>query len=82
MVPTQVTKHLGNQLVFGILKIRREKLMSSIEALAMDMNLLDYGESIIGLESASHYYFSKPLSEASDKEWITLINLQKIFSKK
>lgn len=72
----------GSRLVFGVLKLRENKFMDSTQQLALNMNLLDYGEGIVGLESASQYYFKKPLSEISDKEWITLINLQKIFSKK
>lgn len=72
----------GDRLVFGILNLREAKLMDPDQRLALNMNLLDYGEGIIGLGSASQYYFKKPLSEISDKEWLTLINLQKIFSKK
>ncbi len=72
----------GSRLVFGVLGLRQEKLMDASEKLALEMNLLDFGEGIIGLEAASEYYFKKPLSEISDKDWITLVNLQKIFSKK
>ena len=70
------------QLVASILEVRRSRFMTPSEQLALDMNLLDFGEGIIGLGAASEYYYKKPLLELADKEWITLINLQKIFSKK
>lgn len=70
------------KVIFGILELRKKRFMSDSERLALSMNLLDYGEGIVGVKSASQYYYKKPIAEASDKEWITLINLQKIFSKK
>ena len=70
------------QILASILEVRRSRFMTSSQQLALDMNLLDFGEGIIGLGAASEYYYKKPLVELSDKEWITLINLQKIFSKK
>ncbi|HHA18544.1 MAG TPA: hypothetical protein ENK70_02440 [Methylophaga sp.] len=70
------------KLIFGILQLRKEHFMTNPERLALDMNLLNYGGGIIGIKSGSEYYYRKPLTVASDKEWITLVNLQKIFSKK
>ena len=70
------------QILASILEVRRSRFMTPSEQLALDMNLLDFGEGIIGLGAASEYYYKKPLLELADKEWITLINLQKIFSKK
>lgn len=69
------------KLAAGILELRTRKIESADEFLAIKFNLLDFGEGIIGLESASQYYYKKPLSELTDAQWITLVNLQKIFSK-
>jgi hypothetical protein len=71
-----------HQLLSGVLKIRRNKFMSSGQQLALDMNLLNFGENVVGLRRAALFYYKKPLAELSDPEWITLINLQKIFAKK
>lgn len=70
------------KLMLGILQLRKERFMTYSQGLALDMNLLNYGEGIVGIGAGSEYYYKKPLTEASDKEWITLVNLQKIFSKK
>lgn len=70
------------RLAIGVLELRRDKFMTSSERLALDLNLLHFGADIIGIEAASDYYFKKPLSEIKEAQWITLINLQKIFSKK
>jgi hypothetical protein len=71
-----------SKLVMGILMLRQERFMDDTERLALNMNLLDFGEGIIGMKAASEHYYKKSLMELSDKEWITLVNLQKIFSKK
>ena len=71
-----------HRLILGVLKIRKNKLMDPTQQLALDMNLLNFGKDIIGLKQAAVFYYKKPLAELSDQEWITLINLQKIFSKK
>lgn len=73
---------IKSKLVMGILQLREERFMNNYEKLALNMNLLDYGEDIIGLGEAAEYYYKEPLAKLSDKEWITLVNLQKIFSKK
>ncbi len=70
------------RLITSILQFRKKHFMADSERLALDMNLLNYGENIVGLKAGSNYYYKKPLDKASDKEWITLVNLQKIFSKK
>lgn len=70
------------RLILGILQLRRKHFMNLSEQLTLDANLLNYGEDLVGIKSASEYYYKRPLSEVSDKEWITLVNLQKIFSKK
>ncbi len=70
------------KLMLGILQLRKERFMTDSERMALDMNLLNYGDGIVGIRAGSEYYYKKPLTEASDKEWITLVNLQKIFAKK
>lgn len=70
------------ELVSGILQLRKEYFMDPVEQIALDANLLNYGEGLVGIKSASEYYYDKPLSEVSDREWITLVNLHNIFSKK
>lgn len=70
------------KLILSILQFRREYIMDFRERLTLDANLLDYGEGVIGIQAASQRFYQKPLSEALDKEWITLINLHDIFSKK
>ena len=67
------------KLVSGVLQLRKEYLMDPAEQIALDANLLNYGEGLIGIESASEYYYGKPLSEVSDREWITLVNLHNIY---
>ncbi len=71
---------IRSRLFLGILDFRRSKFMTESEALTLNLNLLSYGEDIIGIESASQYYFKKPVSEITDAQWITLINLQRIFA--
>ena len=74
----------GNKgkLISGVLQFRRVRFMNDSERLALDMNLLNYGEGIIGLRAASEYYYKKPLTQISEKDWVMLVHLQKIFSKK
>lgn len=77
MTPTN--RFLSN-LTMGLLEFRRNHFMNDSEKLALNLNLLPFGEDIIGIEAASHYYYKKPISEISDTQVITLINLQKIFA--
>jgi len=73
--------HKG-RLILGILQLRKQYFMNVKQQLALDANLLNYGEDLVGVKSASEYYYDKPLSETSDWEWITLVNLHSISSKK
>ena len=72
---------LFSGFVMEVLELRMSKFMTQSEQLAMHLNLLSFGEDVIGIEAASQYYFKKPVSQVSDTQWITLINLQKMFSK-
>jgi hypothetical protein len=70
------------KLLLGILKVRRDRIMDPTQQLALDMNLLNFGKNVVGLKRAALFYYKKPLTQLADPEWVTLINLQKIFSKK
>lgn len=77
LLPDDLLGRLGS----GVLELRRNKFMSETEQLALDLSLIDFGEGIIGINAASEYYFKKPLSELSATQWITLVNLHKMFLK-
>lgn len=70
------------RLIFRLLRVQRDRFMNSSEQLALDMNLLNFGKGVIGLSEAAQFFYKKPIVKLSDPEWLTLINLQKIFSKK
>lgn len=72
--------NLFHRSLMSILKFRETKFMNPSDKLAFNMNLLDFGEGIIGLRSAAEYYYKKPLEKLSNDEWIMLINLHKIFA--
>lgn len=72
---------LLGRLGSGVLELRRDRFMSDTEQLALDLSLLDFGDNVVGVEAASEYYFKKPLSELSANQWITLVNLHKMFLK-
>jgi hypothetical protein len=79
--PLKPESTLFTTLVTNILELRKNRLMGESEKLALNLNLLIFGENVIGIDAASRYYFKKPISEITDSQWITLVNLQKIFSK-
>lgn len=69
------------QVAAGILEVRRNKLMEDTERMALDFNLIPFGEGVSGLEAAAQYYYRKPVSELTDAQWINLVNLHKIYVK-
>ncbi len=82
----EITADYSSDNLFGrlsseILELRRNRFMNDTEQLALNLSLLDFGSDIIGVQSASEYYFKKPLSELSATQWITLVNLHKMFLK-
>ena len=77
---TDFVKGVPAKVLMSLLALRADKFMDENERLAFNLNLLPYGEEMLGIGAASEYYFKKPLSEISDAQWITLVNLQKIFS--
>lgn len=70
------------KIILSVLEMRRNYMMEPIQQIALDANLLNYGEGLIGIRAASEYYYKKDLAELSESQWITLVNLHKIFSKK
>ncbi len=70
-------KQITHHLAWRVLTWRKEKQMDEKERLAFDLSLLSFDQKVIGLPQASFYYFKKPLSELSDTQWVTLVNLHK-----
>jgi len=67
------------RLIEGILQLRELYFMDETERLALEMNLLAYDEKVVGVGSASSYFFGKSFITLTPKEWITLINLHDIY---
>lgn len=78
----QIADNSVGRLISRLIRIKHNRFMDYDEQLALNMNLLDFGKGVIGMRAAAEYYYGEPLKELSDQEWLTLINLQKIFSKK
>ncbi len=67
-----------NQKILGF---RRQRLMNPEKALLYDLSLLNFGEGVVGIQSAANHYYKKSISELSESEWLTLVSLHMIFSK-
>ncbi|MDH5597141.1 MAG: transglycosylase domain-containing protein [Candidatus Peregrinibacteria bacterium] len=67
------------RLVGGMLNLRFKKFMNEEEKVAVYMTLLEFGGDVRGVDAASRYYFKKGAEELSEDEWMTLINLQRMF---
>ena len=67
------------RLAGGMLNLRFKKFMKEEEKVAVYMNLLDFGGGVRGVEAASHYYFGRGVEALSEEEWMTLVNLQRMF---
>jgi len=74
------TTSLKSRLIASILEVRSNNIENDVNRLAMQLNMLHFGENIVGIEAASEYYFKKPVAEISEWQWVTLINFQKIFA--
>ena len=70
-----------NQIAFKILIVRQQKFFNDDERQELYLNTLDFGGNVIGIQSASNYYFQKPIWDLSFEETITLAGLYKIFDK-
>lgn len=66
-------------LILSILDLKFNKFFDSSERQELYLNTLDFGGGIVGIESASNYYFNKSVKELSFDESIMLINLYKVF---
>ena len=69
----------GERVVMKILDLRQNKFFDKNERHELYLNTLDFGGDVIGIESASNYYFKKPISDLSFEESLTLAGLYKIF---
>ena len=59
--------------------VKQQKLFDEDERQELYLNALDFGDDVIGIQSASDYYFKKPVSNLSFEEALTLAGLYKIF---
>jgi len=71
-----------NQVMSKILMVRQQKFFDDDERQELYLNTLDFGDGVIGIQSASNYYFQKPVSDLSFEETLTLIGIFRIFSNK
>ena len=67
------------QITSKILMVRQDKFFDEDERRELYLNTLDFGDDVIGIESASNYYFQKPVSDLSFEESLTLLGLFRIF---
>ena len=79
---TQASPSFFQKLSESLLSLRQKRFMDASAQLAFRLSLLDFGGEVVGLASASHYYYDKPLERLSDEEWGMLIQLHAMFSDK
>ncbi len=72
---------LSSKLITRVLEFKRSKVFNEDKKLIFDLNLMDFGEGVIGVNAASDYYFNKPAKDLQVREWKSLINFYRIFSK-
>jgi hypothetical protein len=65
-----------------VLMVKQQKFFDEDERQELYLNTLDFGGDIIGIQSASNYYFQKPVSDLSFEESLTLAGIFRIFSNK
>ncbi len=68
-----------HQIASKVLTVRQNKFFDENEKQELYLNTLDFGGDVIGIESASNYYFQKPVSDLSFEEALTLVGVYKIF---
>lgn len=71
--------NLIQQVASRILMLRQQKFFDEDERQELYLNTLNFGGDVIGIQSASSYYFKKPVSDLSFEEALTLAGLFKIF---
>ena len=71
---------ISSKLIAKILMFKRNKIFDEGEQLLFDLNLMDFGEDIIGVDAASNYYFKKPATNLQIREWKSLIGFYRMFS--
>jgi hypothetical protein len=68
-----------HQIASKILMTKERKFFSENEKRELYLNALNFGGNVIGIESASEYYFKKPVSDLNFEETLTLAGLYRIF---
>jgi hypothetical protein len=71
--------NLIQQVASRILMLRQQKFFDEDKRQELYLNTLNFGGDVIGIQSASSYYFKKPVSDLSFEEALTLAGLFKIF---
>lgn len=71
-----------HRIASKVLAIRQNKFFGDDERQELYLNTLNFGGDVIGIQSASNYYFQKSASDLSFEESLTLAGLYKIFLQK
>lgn len=67
------------QIASKVIVIRQQKFFDENGRQELYLNTLNFGDNIIGIESASIYYFNKHVYDLGFEEALTLAGLYKIF---
>ncbi len=73
---------LVQKIAAKVLGVRHDKFFDKNDLLEYRLNTLDFGGDVIGIESASEYYFNKPVSELSFEEALNLAGIYQVFLKR
>jgi len=63
----------------SILNFRMKKIFDDKMLAEMYLNTIDFGGGVVGIESASQYYYKKSAKDLSMEECLTLSGIQKVF---
>ena len=67
------------KIISSSLTFRSKKIFSDNDNKDLYLNVMDFGGNVIGLESASKYYFNKSVFSLTENEMVTLVNLFRVF---
>lgn len=67
------------KLISSSLELRSRKFFDENDNKELYLNTMDFGADVIGLESASRYYFQKSILGLSKNEAVVLVNLFRVF---
>ena len=68
------------KLISSSLELRSRKFFDENDNKELYLNTMDFGADVIGLQSASRYYFQKSILGLSQNEAIVLVNLFRVFN--